>query len=130
MIQHARPSSGILNYVRENVTALQNLAEYATPGEIGSLDELEPGRGAIVRDGANKIAAYRDEGGRLHLRSAVCTHLGCVVHWNSTEQCWDCPCHGSHFAPDGSVLNGPAIMPLAPAEDTGAKETRQAKAET
>jgi glycine/D-amino acid oxidase-like deaminating enzyme/nitrite reductase/ring-hydroxylating ferredoxin subunit len=122
--------SGILNYVRENVTALQNFAEYATPGEIGSLDELEPGRGAIVRDGVNKIAAYRDDGGRLHLRSAVCTHLGCLVHWNSTERSWDCPCHGSHFAPDGSVLNGPAIMPLAPAEEAGAKETRRAKAET
>jgi Rieske Fe-S protein len=36
------------------------------------------------------------------------------VHWNSTEQCWDCPCHGSHFAPDGEVLNGPAIAPLEP----------------
>jgi Rieske Fe-S protein len=42
------------------------------------------------------------------------------VHWNSTEQCWDCPCHGSHFAPDGSVLNGPALAPLERAQ-LGAK---------
>jgi len=38
------------------------------------------------------------------------------VHWNTTEQCWDCPCHGSQFAPDGAVLAGPAIAPLAKAE--------------
>ena len=41
-------------------------------------------------------------------------NLGCHVHWNSTEQCWDCPCHGSQFAPDGAVLNGPATEPLPP----------------
>jgi glycine/D-amino acid oxidase-like deaminating enzyme/nitrite reductase/ring-hydroxylating ferredoxin subunit len=122
--------SGILNYVRENVTALTNLAEHVTPGELGSLDELEPGHGGIVRDATKKIAAYRDESGRLHLRSAVCTHLGCLVHWNSTERCWDCPCHGSHFAPDGSVLNGPAITPLAPAEDVDVKEREKLKAQT
>ena len=122
--------SGIVNYIRENVTALTNLVEHVTPGEIGSLDELERGHGGIVRDGMSKIAAYRDENGKLQLRSAVCTHLGCLVHWNSTERCWDCPCHGSHFAPDGSVLNGPAIMPLAPTEDVGAKERRKLKAQT
>jgi len=46
-------------------------------------------------------------------RGAIGTHMGCVVHWNSLEQCWDCPCHGSQFAPDGTPLNGPAVAPLA-----------------
>ena len=53
---------------------------------------------------------------RLFVIYAVCTHLGCHVNWNSTEQCWDCPCHGSQFAPDGAVLNGPAVSPLEAAE--------------
>jgi Rieske Fe-S protein len=101
------------NFISENVTPLKNFAEYIAPGEISSLDDLKPGDGAIVRQGLQKIAAYRDPKGKLHLRSAKCTHLGCHVHWNSLETCWDCPCHGSHFAPDGTALNGPAIAPLA-----------------
>jgi Rieske Fe-S protein len=39
------------------------------------------------------------------------------VHWNGFEKCWDCPCHGSQFAPDGQVLNGPAVKPLAAVEE-------------
>jgi glycine/D-amino acid oxidase-like deaminating enzyme/nitrite reductase/ring-hydroxylating ferredoxin subunit len=104
--------TGIVNFVRENVTAIKNFAEYMLPCELDSVDELKPGEGGIIRDGLHKIAACRDTEGKLHLNSAVCTHLGCHLHWNSTEQCWDCPCHGSHFAPDGMVLNGPAIAPL------------------
>jgi glycine/D-amino acid oxidase-like deaminating enzyme/nitrite reductase/ring-hydroxylating ferredoxin subunit len=104
------------NFISENMTPLKNFAEYIAPGEISSLDELMPGHGAIVRHGLKKIAAYRDPKGKLHLRSAVCTHLGCHIHWNSLEVCWDCPCHGSHFAPDGTALNGPAVMPLAKAD--------------
>jgi Rieske Fe-S protein len=86
------------------------------PAEIDSAAALKPGEGGIMRNGTSKIAVSRDSDGALHARSAVCTHLGCHLHWNSTEQCWDCPCHGSQFAPDGAVLAGPAIAPLAPAE--------------
>jgi glycine/D-amino acid oxidase-like deaminating enzyme/nitrite reductase/ring-hydroxylating ferredoxin subunit len=105
--------SGISNYLRENLTAVKNFAEYLAPGELGSIDELKPGRGAIVRRGLTKIAAYRDTAGALHARSAACTHIGCHLHWNSFEVCWDCPCHGSQFAADGTALNAPAIDPLA-----------------
>jgi glycine/D-amino acid oxidase-like deaminating enzyme/nitrite reductase/ring-hydroxylating ferredoxin subunit len=107
-----KPPMSIVNYVNENVTAIKNFAEHLMPSEIDSVDALKPGEGGIIRDGMSKVAACRDRAGKLHLCSAVCTHLGCHVHWNSTEQCWDCPCHGSHFAPDGSVLNGPALAPL------------------
>jgi Rieske Fe-S protein len=55
----------------------------------------------IVRQGASKIAAYRNPQGNLDARSAACTHLGCHLHWNSFEVCWHCPCHGSQFAIDG-----------------------------
>ena len=111
-----KPPGGLMNYIQENVTALQNLTEHVLPAELSSADELKPGEGGIITEDGGKIAVCRDTDGKLHRRSASCTHLGCVVHWNSTEQCWDCPCHGSHFAPDGAVLNAPAIKPLAPAE--------------
>lgn len=108
-----KPASAIGQFVSENVTMLKNLADYVAPGELASFDELEKGRGAIIREGLNKVAAYRDTNGRLHKCAAACTHAGCHVHWNSFEQCWDCPCHGSHFDIDGNVLQGPAVAPLA-----------------
>jgi glycine/D-amino acid oxidase-like deaminating enzyme/nitrite reductase/ring-hydroxylating ferredoxin subunit len=107
--------SAIKNFITENVTAVKNFAEYVAPGELKSTKDLKPGHGAIIREGLTKIAAYRAEDGTLHRRSAVCTHVGCHVHWNSLEVCWDCPCHGSHFAVDGTALNAPAVAALAPA---------------
>lgn len=103
-------------YVKENLTPLANFAEYLTASGISAAEELKAGEGRIFRNGMHKLAACRDTRGTLHVRSASCTHLGCIVHWNSTEQCWDCPCHGSQFAPDGTALNGPAVSGLAPAE--------------
>ena len=107
-----KPISGLKNFVTENITAITNFSEYLMPAELASVDELRPGQGGIMRDGLSKIAVCRDLDGELHSRSAVCTHLGCHLHWNSTEQCWDCPCHGSQFSPNGDVLSGPAVAPL------------------
>lgn len=118
-----KPPSAVANFVNENLTAVKNFAESLAPGELRSVDELEPGKGAIIGSGSKKIAAYRDADGKLHQRSAICTHLGCQVQWNSTETCWDCPCHGSHFSIDGDVLNGPAIAKLAPIDAQSAKNS-------
>jgi glycine/D-amino acid oxidase-like deaminating enzyme/nitrite reductase/ring-hydroxylating ferredoxin subunit len=114
----------LTEFVRGQVGAVKNMAEHLTggeaeepePGEVASSDLLKPGEGGLVRRGAKLIAAYRGKDGTLVERSATCTHAGCVVHWNPLETCWDCPCHGSQFEPDGSVLNGPAIKPLMAAD--------------
>jgi hypothetical protein len=110
-----KPMAGtsLADFVTGRAEDVKNLSEYLTGGDISSVHELRPGEGAIVRRGVSKIAAYRQEDGTLIERSAVCTHVGCIVHWNPLEKCWDCPCHGSQFQPDGSVINGPAIKPLA-----------------
>jgi glycine/D-amino acid oxidase-like deaminating enzyme len=99
-------------YVRENLNVAKQYIDYVTPGETQSEDQIQPGQGAVVRRGLQKLAVYRDETGRLHRASAVCPHLGCTVHWNSLERTWDCPCHGSRFDVRGSVLNGPAAAGL------------------
>jgi glycine/D-amino acid oxidase-like deaminating enzyme/nitrite reductase/ring-hydroxylating ferredoxin subunit len=110
-----------LTFAKENLNVASQYASWVTPGEVSDVEEIRSGTGAIVRSGLSKIAVYRDPDGNLHERSAVCTHLGCIVAWNGAESSWDCPCHGSRFDPDGKVLNGPAIAPLAPAEKKDAK---------
>lgn len=110
------PLKAAKNFVVENTTAIKSFAEYIAPGELSSLDELKRGHGAIVREGLKKIAAYRDDKGELHLNSASCSHVGCHLHFNSFETCWDCPCHGSIFNVEGQPINAPAIGPLGKVE--------------
>ena len=105
--------AAIGKFLKENITAVKNFAEYLAPGELADVSDLKAGHGAIIRQGTSKIAAYRDPSGTLYARSAACTHAGCHLHWNSFETCWDCPCHGSHFAIDGTPLNAPAVGQLA-----------------
>lgn len=106
-------------YVKGQGPVVANLAEYLEAGEVDDVDAIKPGEGAIIRRGLAKHAVYRAEDGSILERSAVCTHVGCIVHWNGFEKCWDCPCHGSQFQPDGTVINGPAVRPLAKVEGEG-----------
>jgi len=99
-------------FIAENVTAVKSMAEHLGGPLLPSEDALGPGEGGLIKSGLQPIAAYRAEDGELLRLSASCSHIGCTVHFNSFERCWDCPCHGSHFAPDGEALNAPAIGPL------------------
>lgn len=103
-------------FAKENLNVAAQYADLVTPGEVDEISQIRTGEGAIVRRGLAKVAVYRDDSGVLHQRSAFCTHLGCVVQWNSIEKTWDCPCHGSRFQTDGHVVNGPAIRALAQAD--------------
>lgn len=101
-------------YVEENI----DYPYYFIRDRLGapegrSIEEVSPGQGVVIEHDGAKVAAYRDRSGRLMLRSAACTHLGCVVAWNPAERTWDCPCHGSRFTPTGDVISGPAQKPLS-----------------
>ena len=106
----------VVDYIAENANVAATFRDYVTGGDEPSADKIKNGEGALLRDGARKIAAYRDEQGALHKFSAVCPHLKCIVHWDGCEKTWDCPCHGSRFDALGRVLNGPAISDLEPVE--------------
>jgi Rieske Fe-S protein len=104
-------------FTKEALNMAGQYADWITPGDVASVDQIKRDSGALLRDGLKKIAVYRDEKGHLHRFSAVCPHLGCIVQWNDLEKTWDCPCHGSRFKSTGTVLNGPANVNLAKVSD-------------
>ncbi len=118
-----KPLAQAREFVAENVDFPSHLArDRLARGDAQSIDQVAPGEGRLLRSGGKMLAVYRDDAGTAHVRSAVCTHLGCHVQWNEEERSWDCPCHGSRFDVDGAVLNGPAIsgleeVPLEKASD-------------
>ncbi|WP_435011440.1 FAD-dependent oxidoreductase [Tundrisphaera lichenicola] len=100
-------------FLVENANVAKEIAkDWLGGGDVSSAEEIGPGEGAVLRRGLKKVALYRDGNGAVHERSAVCPHLGCIVHWNGAEKTWDCPCHGSRFDPKGEVIMGPANVPL------------------
>jgi Rieske Fe-S protein len=104
---------GLWDYVKENTDYPYYLIRDRFAGAEGrSLRAVKRGQGAIIERDGHKLAVYRDDTGATTVRSAICTHLGCVVAWNAAEGTWDCPCHGSRFKTDGGVISGPAEAPL------------------
>lgn len=108
---------GDLDSIKPLTKNTANVAKHFVGDRVARLvapevEALDRGEGRIVRSDGDAIGAYRDPEGTVHGVSATCTHLGCTVQWNSAETSWDCPCHGSRFDVDGSVLAGPATAPL------------------
>ncbi len=100
------------DYASEDLNTLGQYTDWVLPGEVSSENEIEKGSGAIIRKNGKPVAVYRDMDGKFHKVSGICPHLYGVVQWNDSEKSWDCPCHGSRFNVDGTVLNTPAISPL------------------
>lgn len=107
------PLKSAKEFLKENINVAAEFLK-AIPGikDTSEFDNVKPGTGAVVEKDKTKIAVYRDETGKLTLVSAVCTHMKCIVNWNNAEKTWDCPCHGSRFKPDGTILEGPVFHPL------------------
>jgi glycine/D-amino acid oxidase-like deaminating enzyme/nitrite reductase/ring-hydroxylating ferredoxin subunit len=109
------PVASAPTFIKENINVASNLVrDYLSSGEIKELDDVQVGEGKLITAQGEKLAVHRDEQSQLHIVSAVCPHMGCIVHWNDAERTWDCPCHGSRFGVDGEVLEGPAFHGLQP----------------
>lgn len=107
------PGKGGGTFIKENVdVAVQYVKDYLTSAERETLGDVQPGEGKVAELEGKRVAVYRDGERSWSAVSPVCTHLGCIVHWNRWEKSWDCPCHGSRFRPDGTVIEGPALKPL------------------
>lgn len=107
----------VQSYADTGLHVAEHYAEWLTAGDVEDMGQIPLDSGAVMREGLSKVAVYRDQAGVVHKRSAVCSHLKCIVAWNDAERSWDCACHGSRFDRFGRVLNGPAGAPLPPVED-------------
>lgn len=108
-----KPLAGAAALVTENAETVAHLAAgHVKPVSKEPLEQIPAGEGRVCQVNGQKLAVFRDQRGGLHAVSSVCTHMGCQVAFNPTEQSWDCPCHGSRFDVDGRVLDGPAKKPL------------------
>src|SRR4029453_12166883 len=83
---------GLWDYLKENADYPYYLVRDRVTGpEARSVRAIKRGEGKIIERDGKRVAASRDDKGRVTMRSAVCTHMGCVVKWNRTERTWDCP---------------------------------------
>lgn len=100
------------DYLQEATAMAAQYVDWITKEDVKDVTELEPGQGGIISSGLKKIAVYRDAQNNIHTCTAVCPHLGAILHWNAEEKSFDCPAHGSRFTPNGEVINGPATSNL------------------
>lgn len=103
-------------FIKENaVNAGQVIKDYIFFKD-SKLSDIAPGEGKVLVEDGKKLAVYNDGSAGMKAVSAICTHLGCVVHWNTAEKTWDCPCHASRFDTEGCIIEGPALTPLKKVE--------------
>lgn len=110
--------SALPEFTKEAINTNAQYSDWLTSGDVHSVNDIPINEGAVIRKGLTKIAVYHDDKNQLHQCSAVCTHLSGIVHWNSNEKTWDCPCHGSRFDAYGNVIQGPANQNLAVTNET------------
>ncbi|MGC1308220.1 MAG: ubiquinol-cytochrome c reductase iron-sulfur subunit [Phormidesmis sp.] len=90
----------------------------SSPGEdgfasLGTVSELDSAGFLASEDfAAGPVIVIRDPANTENVIAvnSTCTHQGCTVAWKDSE--FACPCHGSKFEVDGSVIEGPAAEPL------------------
>jgi glycine/D-amino acid oxidase-like deaminating enzyme/nitrite reductase/ring-hydroxylating ferredoxin subunit len=106
------PLKAAKDFVKENIDVATQFVKGVLKSDGRLFSDVLPGEAKIIQKGKHKLAVRKDIDGCLKVVSALCTHMGCVVHYNKAEDTWDCPCHGSRFSTNGTVIEGPALKPL------------------
>jgi glycine/D-amino acid oxidase-like deaminating enzyme/nitrite reductase/ring-hydroxylating ferredoxin subunit len=115
-----KPLAAASGFLAENMGTLAHfVGDRLRKAEVSDPQQIPVGEGAICSLEGNKVAIYHGSEGVFHYLSPVCTHMNCIVGWNSAEKSWDCPCHGARFDASGHVLNGPAVVDLKPVSPDG-----------
>lgn len=105
------------NFLSENANVARQYLDWFRGDSPDSIEDIPAGEGRVIGQGLRKMAVYRNPKQELEFYSAICPHLGGVVHWNTVEKSWDCPCHGSRFDCHGKVIEGPALSSLSEISD-------------
>lgn len=100
------------HYIKDNSVTAYQYKDWLTPGDFKNELQIPTDQGGVIVDGLTKSCVFHNENDEYEKKSAVCTHLGGIVHWNELEKTWDCPCHGSRFNLHGKVIEGPALHNL------------------
>ncbi len=106
------PAKAAAKVVKENVSNAGALIKDYIFFKDANLTDIPESEGKVIEVDGKKVAVFHESNGVVKACSAICTHMGCVVHWNKAERSWDCPCHASRFDTDGCIIEGPALTPL------------------
>jgi glycine/D-amino acid oxidase-like deaminating enzyme len=107
--------SGIPKAMQQNLEVGLYLARgWITP--VTRIGDRTPEDGGVVSGPPWSLEGRCVVDGVEHRVSPVCPHLGGVVNWNDADEAWECPLHGSRFATDGTLLEGPATRNLTAAQ--------------
>ncbi|BAY33785.1 cytochrome b6/f-complex iron-sulfur protein PetC [Nostoc carneum NIES-2107] len=82
--------------------------------KVGTVAELDKTGQLLLKESpvGPVLVVGKSQSGNLIAVNPTCTHKGCTVAWKETAKEFVCPCHGSDFAADGKVVEGPADKPL------------------
>ena len=102
--------------LKSTFTTVGDIAKHFIKGKLEYTDkdpdDLQAGEGSVVMFNGKRAGAYKDENGKVFVVDTTCQHMGCECEWNAGEKTWDCPCHGSRYAFNGEVIEGPALSAL------------------
>jgi glycine/D-amino acid oxidase-like deaminating enzyme/nitrite reductase/ring-hydroxylating ferredoxin subunit len=112
-INRLKPLAGGPTMIKAGISEALRFVGDRFKTDVAEIDAIPLGEGRLIKLDGEQTAVYRDDQGHLHRLSPVCTHLGCIVGWNSAEKSWDCPCHGGRYSATGAVIEGPPSQDLA-----------------